>query len=287
MSFFKNQKGKIRGVWKISLWLILVVLVTVGGTHLITHLAIPALQYELACNYAENGDMDNAILAFRALGGYKDSEARITKILFERQQVDLSDLHVGSTFTMGLYEQDGIENGPEEIEWIVLAVDGSKALVISRYALDSRPFNDTFADITWKDCSLRKWLNNVFYETAFSKAQQNLIRLSETPAHRNPEYATLSGEDTADYVYLLSLTEVEIYLSNTPYASCMVTPYGIQKKAYIATAQGECWWWCRTPGNDTIFASGVNPLGVVSTRGNNVNYIHAAVRPAMWINING
>lgn len=287
MSLFKNQQGKIRGVWKISVWLILVVVLSVGSAHLITNLAIPAIQYELACSYAEDGDETNAILAFRALGDYKDSEERITNMLFAKQLVDLSDLRVGSTFTMGLYEQDGVDNGPEEIEWIVVAVEGSKALVISKYALDSKPFHDKFDKVTWKDCSLRKWLNEDFYETAFSKAQRSRISLNIILADKNPEYSTPAGEDTTDYVWLLSLSEVERYLTGTPYASCLVTPYAIQNQAYIATSQGECWWWCRTPGNDEIFASGVNPLGVISTRGNNVNYIHAAVRPAMWIKING
>lgn len=287
MALFKNKQGKIRSVWKISLWLILVVLMTWGGTHLITKVAIPAIQYELACSYAENGDTLNAILAFRALGNYKDSESRITDMLFAKQSLDYSGLQVGSTFTMGLYEQDGIDNGPEEIEWIVLAVENGKALVISKYALDSKPFHDRFEKITWKDCSLREWLNEDFYETAFSGVQQSRIRLTITKADKNPEYPAVETVDTTDRVWLMSLSEMEQYLVDTPYAPCLITPYGIQNQAYIATYQGECWWWCRTSGSDAGFASGVNPLGVISTRGNNVNYVHAAVRPAMWINING
>ena len=287
MSFFKNQQGKIRGVWKISVWLILVILLSVGSSHLITNLAIPAIQYELACSYAQNGDEANAILAFHALGDYRDSQSRITHMLFARQTLDFSNLHVGSSFNMGLYEQDGIKNGPEEIEWIVLTVDNGRALVISRYALDSKPFHQQFNPVTWKDCSLRKWLNEDFYEKAFSEAQQSRIRLTTTLADKNPEYPTPVGEDTTDRIWLLSLSEVDRYLTDTPYAPCLVTPYGIQNQAYIATAKGECWWWCRTPGSDEIFAAGVNPLGVISTRGNNVNYVHGAVRPAMWIDING
>lgn len=286
MAFFKNKQGKIRGIWKISVCLILVVLLSVGGTHLLTNLAIPAVQYALACSYEASGDTMNAILAFRTLGNYRDSESRITEMLFAKQSLDFSNLHVGSTFTMGLYEQDGIDNGPEEIEWIVLAVENGRALVISKYALDSKPFHNRFDEITWKDCTLRKWLNEDFYETAFSGTQRSRIRLTITPADKNPEYLTPAGEDTTDRIWLLSLSEVEQYLIDTPYAPCLVTPYAIQNQAYIATAQGECWWWSRTPGNDQIFVAGVNPLGVISTRGNNVNYIHAAVRPAMWIDIN-
>lgn len=286
MALFKNKQGKIRGVWKISFWLSLVVILTVGCTHLITELAIPAAQYKLACSYAEQGDEASAILAFRALGKYKDSEARVTDLLFAKQSQDFSDIHVGSTLIMGLYEQDGKENGPEEIEWIVLSVENGKALVISKYALDSKPFHKTFAEITWADCSLRQWLNEDFYQEAFNEVQKSHILLAATPADKNPDYDTPAGTDTMDRVWLLSLSEVYRYLADSPYASCLVTSYAIQNQAYMTTKQ-ECWWWCRTPGNDEAFTAGVNPIGAISTVGNNVNYVHAAVRPAMWIEING
>ena len=284
MALFKNQQGKIRGIWKITVWLILVVVLSVGGTHLITNVVVPAAQYGLASSYAEKGDIENAILAFRALGKYRDSESRVTEMLFAQQTLDFSNLQVGGTFYMGLYEQDGIENGPEEIEWIVLAVEDGKALVISKYALDSKPFHEQFAEMTWADCSLRQWLNGDFYQNAFSDKQQSLIQLSVTPADKNLDYNTPVGDDTADHIWLFSLNEVDRYLADTPYAACSLTPYAIQNKAY-ATLKGECWWWCRTPGNRASFASGVNPVGDISTVGNNVNYVHGAVRPAMWISI--
>ena len=284
MSLFKNQQGKIRGFWKISVWLILVVVLSVGGAHLMTNLAIPAAQYGMACRYAEAGDTENAILAFRALGTYRDSESRITEMLFNRQSLAFDNLQVGSTFCMGLYEQDGIANGPEEIEWIVLSVEGSKALVISKYALDAKPYHETFSKVTWADCSLRQWLNADFYPNAFSGVQQSRIQLTVTPADKNPEYDTPVGEDTTDRILLLSVTEVERYLTDTPYAACLVTPYAVQNRAYRTTIYG-CWWWCRTPGDRETFAVGVDPIGNISIVGNNVNYVHGAVRPAMWISI--
>ena len=49
---------------------------------------------------------------------------------------------VNDILTFGRYEQDGIRgNGAEDIEWLVLDVQGNKALLLSRYALDSQPYN--------------------------------------------------------------------------------------------------------------------------------------------------
>ena len=57
---------------------------------------------------------------------------------------------VGSIVRFGDYEQDNDEgNGEEPIEWIVLDVDGDRALLLSRYALDAQPYNTYTKRITW------------------------------------------------------------------------------------------------------------------------------------------
>ena len=49
---------------------------------------------------------------------------------------------VGDIISYGSYEQDADEsNGKEPIEWLVLDVDGDKALMISKYGLDAKPYN--------------------------------------------------------------------------------------------------------------------------------------------------
>ena len=87
---------------------------------------------------------------------------------------------IGSIITLGQYEQDNNEeNGPEEIEWIVLDVKGEKCLLISRYALDVLPYNVEDKNITWEKCSLRTWLNEDFLQEAFSEEERKLILNSE------------------------------------------------------------------------------------------------------------
>lgn len=75
--------------------------------------------------------------------------------------------------SFGKYEQDNnTSNGKEKIEWLVLEVKDGKALVISKYALDCKPYNTSSTNVTWETCSLRNWLNNDFINSAFSATEK-------------------------------------------------------------------------------------------------------------------
>ena len=51
-------------------------------------------------------------------------------------------------------------------------------MLISRYALDVKPYNTQRVDITWEQCTLRAWLNNDFINTAFTTDEQAAILLT-------------------------------------------------------------------------------------------------------------
>jgi hypothetical protein len=48
-----------------------------------------------------------------------------------------------------------------------------------------------------------------------------------------------------------------------------------------------CWWWLRSPGISQDLAASVYFDGDVNEIGNNVFLDYSAVRPAMWITIDG
>ena len=83
------------------------------------------------------------------------------------------ELDVGDTVTLGKYQD-------EDIEWEVINrnfVIGENKVIVelqSVYALDCLPFNED-GESSWEDCSLREWLNNDFYEEAFSKSEKKEI----------------------------------------------------------------------------------------------------------------
>jgi hypothetical protein len=47
-----------------------------------------------------------------------------------------------------------------QYEWRVLEIQNNVALIITEYIIDQRVYHDAYKDITWADCSLRKYLND-------------------------------------------------------------------------------------------------------------------------------
>ena len=99
---------------------------------LLVAVVIPSLKLNRARKLLASGDFAAAYALVRDMD-YKDSAGIAAQCLFPMQKAGLGDVTVGATVRFGVYEQDNEPlNGPEEIEWLVLDVDGNKALVISK-----------------------------------------------------------------------------------------------------------------------------------------------------------
>jgi len=165
-----------------------------------------------------------------------------------KESVAFTGLKAGDTLTYGHYDQDGDSgNGAEAIEWIVLKSDGETATLISKYALEAKPYNDEDADVTWETCTLRGWLNKEFLEAAFTSSEQAMLKTVTVTADRNPEYNIDPGNDTQDKVFLLSINEVSWWLPTYAERVCMPTQAAVAKGVNEKSDTGACWWWLRTP----------------------------------------
>ena len=195
-------------------------------------------------------------------------------------------INVGSYVTFGAYEQDNdLSNGKEDIEWLVLARKGRKALLISRYALDSLPYSEHLKDIPWEKCSLRTWLNDTFINEAFSSDEQKCIIGSTVTADKNPLYDTEQGNDTKDKVFILSMKEADEYFDSDTARQCKATEYCHARGACVSRENGNCWWWLRTMGDIDIDATVVDDEGPLQDCGDRVTVKETAVRPAMWVDL--
>ena len=164
----------------------------------------------------------------------------------------------GDTVTFGKYEQDNNKsNGKEDIEWIVLARDGNKLLLISKMALDQQPYNEKNEDVTWETCSLRKWLNESFYESAFDGEDKGYIVSTNVTADKNPKYETAQGNDTTDKVFLLSIQEFNKYFASVKGIMSFGTKAFYANDKFRADSNSEVWWWLRTSGESSKQASSV------------------------------
>ena len=254
----------------------------------LTTVIIPSSKYYSAVDLMKAGKYEEAIAAFEALNGYKDSTDKFSECLFLLQKPKLFGIKKGDTVKFGFYEQDNnTTDGKEEIEWIVLNVEDNKALVISKYALDCQQYNTSYTDVTWEKCTLRKWLNDSFLNTAFGSKYQELISSVSVSADKNPKYSTNPGNTTSDKVFLLSITEAEKYFTTDESRKCAPTAYAKAQGATYITESGEttCWWWLRSPGDHQTYAARVLDDGSVNYYGNIVDIDRDCIRPAMWIAI--
>lgn len=251
---------------------------------------IASNKYDRAIKYIDSGDYKTACILLNGLS-YRDSAEKLKSA----KQAQIKNAKVGDIVYFGTYEQDNdTSNGKENIEWRVLAKENSRVLVISDKALDCQPYNSSYTEeVTWENCSLRKWLNGTFLNKAFSTEEQAQIQNTTVSADNNPQYSTNPGNATTDKVFLLSINEVEKYFNSDEARKCAPTAYakaqGASTSDTFKTPSGAatCWWWLRSPGDDQSSAAYVYFGGDVFELGNYVFSGLNAVRPAMWITIDG
>ena len=258
-------------------------------------------KYQKATNLNAFGKYDEAYAIYVTLTGYKD----VDKLLAEDDNMMAAaaaarnaKFTVGNYVTFGTYPQTKAGKDATPIEWLVLARDGDKALLISRYGLDAQPYNKDHTSVTWETCTLRTWLNGTFYNKAFSSAEQAAILTTNVDNSKNQCYSgwsTSSGNNTQDKVFLLSYAEANKYFGVT-YDNSSNTKSRVAPTAY-AIAQGTWtsssnkttdstyagWWWLRSPGTYQDYAAIVYFVGSLDF--NYVDSDSGSVRPALWVNL--
>lgn len=296
---------------------------------------ITETEYQQAMALREKGHYDDAIAAFAKLGNYSDAVTQITETKYQQannlnaaarydeayaiyvtltgyKDVDKllaeddnmiaaardAKFAVGNYVSFGMYPQTKAGNDATPIEWLVLARDGNKALLISRYGLDAQPYNKYNASVTWETCTLRTWLNGRFYIKAFSSAEQAAILTTNVDNSKNQCYSgwsTSSGNNTQDKVFLLSYAEANKYFGvtydNSSNTKSRVAPtaYAIAQGAWTSSSNKTTdstyagWWWLRSPGTYQDYAAIVYFVGSLDF--NYVDSDSGSVRPALWVNL--
>jgi len=229
------------------------------------------------------GKPQEAIDRFSVLGDYKDAAARAAKLAQELVQDDayfkpFREAEVGDVVTFGTYEQDNREdNGKEPIRWIVIAKEGGRELLLSESVLDAQPWRtETGERNGWKGSWIRNWLNDTFYETAFSETERYLIGKTglEYSYYRSTgsSHSKRVTASTEDRVFLLDSEEKITYLLDDE-SGQRKDCYYAEPTAYALAhgaipfednpyaPEGACGWWDRSGNGSSDYG----------------------VRPAIWI----
>ncbi len=166
--------------------------------------------------------------------------------------------------------------------------------------LDCQYYDKADMMVMWKNCTLRSWLNNEFFQTVFDNNEQAAVVGQMVVNEDNFVQGTDGGDDSLDRVYLLSIGEVV----NLEYGFCdyndedesgsscvsrlMQTSdyaYAMGASMYEEYGDNACKWWLRSPGINNYNASIVDSYGSVNCSGVEVNADNYAVVPALHINL--
>ena len=173
------------------------------------------------------------------------------------------------------------KGSPEPIEWQVLAQENGCTLVISKYVLDCKSYNTSRTDITWENCSLRKWLNETFFREAFNSVEQNMIQTTTATTDKNLEYLPTSDKNETDKVFALSINEANKYFTSDDARICCGTAY-CDAKGF--KDHGSIWWLRSRSRLLDKSAATVDENGDVHDSGVYID-VKLGVRPALWINL--
>jgi len=188
-------------------------------------------------------------------------------------------------------------------EWRILDIQNNMALIITEYILEQRSYHDAYKDITWADCSLRKYLNGEFYNKFTAVEKSKIIPVINKNSD-NQWYGTKGGKNTQDNIFLLSLEEAACKCfgdsSSKLYNPKKNQRYWFERKdennsKRSAKFKGDTWyswWWLRSPGRVGVKAVYIHNDGCIGIQGNNILKGNVAdgrctggVRPALWLKL--
>ena len=200
----------------------------------------------------------------------------------------------------------------DPIIWKVLELDetNNKAFLFANIALDSQDYfydysftrtidGKTVYANNYEYSTIRSWLNDNFYNTAFTKEEQQIIldTLVDNSAS-STGYTTnqFACNDTIDKIFLLSYNDVvnskygfsSVYSEYDILRQLKSTDYAKAQGCYKSTSTsylGNCYWWLRSPSyNYSTDARYVSDDGGVNV-GYSVYLTLVGVVPALWISI--
>lgn len=237
------------------------------------------------------------------------------------------ELQTGDLVSFGRYVPDGIPARTEPVIWRVIDVCDRNALLLSDSGLDAMKYTDSPVHpsstrdynrickerertgksfdvlmeeavkldaeqrkeyVHWEDSSVRKWLNDDFYNSCFSKDEQDSIVVTNLK--------TDSGNEIEDRIFLLTSDEVEKYFPQYKDRLLRLSKFMLEKRedkitlpdggftslSTFSTSEGYGDWWLRSGGE--------HGAHYVSCLGGNINCgmekcDFGFLRPVLWLKL--
>ena len=155
----------------------------------------------------------------------------------------------------------------QAIAWQVIRREEDRVLLNCKETVARLPYHPELAEVTWENCALRQWLNQVFLPLAFTPGERACICSTAISTPGNAQFGTSGGADTEDRIFLPSAEELAAWF-----------PDAAQRATGI-------WLWTRSPGFDGNFAVTVKPDGNFTRMGSFVDAEDYGVLPALWLRL--
>lgn len=208
------------------------------------------------------------------------------------EAVALEDAQVGDVVEFGTYAQEVTDTGSvydtqEAIRWYVLDIVDGSALLLTEQTIECMAMSVDDYD-TWAESDIRSWLNDEFVFYAFTEDEQeklNWTTVSQSDA---------SDGDVTDRVFLLSVEEAELYLTDEQKVAT-ATAWAQARGAKTFDDADAVNWWLRDYNDNGLFSIAFyyGEVGSVSAGGETSEFFldaqstTLAVRPALWVSIDG
>ena len=202
----------------------------------------------------------------------------------------------------------------EPINWRVL--DPDTGFAISDIIIDAQAYNNTLYidEELWEDgktkfshfndashtnyasdyetSSIRKWLNETFYNLAFTDSEKEEIAVTTLNNDGiwsdSPGYEVLNSNVTKDKIFILSVNEAENenyfewWEKRLSYSSDYAKCQGLGFQSWDADAEDyeTSYWWLRTPGDSSERSMMISTGGLEGT--SRVTHV-AGIRPAIYL----
>ncbi len=197
----------------------------------------------------------------------------------------------------------------EKIRWRVLKNNGETLFVMADKGIDCKAYNNVNESVDWEHCTIRGWLNNDFYNTAFDSIEQKAIIPHEVENRPVPgKYMKDGGNNTIDKIYLLSIPELRfpaygLWDDRMDWGHnkrdkkinrrIKASDYTHARGAWVCTdtrvagraCKNNCRWWLRSPCKYTKYGAEVLETGQIIDVGCYTYIFNNAVVPVMHISL--
>ncbi len=196
---------------------------------------------------------------------------------YKQEMTDLINANVGDEVYWGHFECDRQKIGKERLSFIVIEKNSDSAVLLCKYGIDGRSFNQKHENVSWENSDIRDYINSPEYIGSFSMYELGAMTRFE-----------------GDYITLLTVQEAkEAFASDrerqlllTPAAEVAGVNINSMSKANMWDMKGyrSSWWWLMPEkGVDSVTAPIVTVDGEIRESEKEINRPDGAIRPVIRI----